>query len=336
MPDSLLLAHLVVAATLVLAAIGKWRHPDVENRAFAGAGLPLWIGSDFVRRWHPVAELVLGLGIVLVPAPWNLAPVVGATVLVVAYLGLVVVALRAPAAVSCGCFGADDDTPVSRRTLARNILLVVAAVLALVDAALGGAVIGRLVDPVTWGWVLGALLAVLVTWLAVPAAGPAGVPGLSEALRDDGPEAVDDDLDDYVREEIPEVRVLDPEGYETGLRDLAARRAQLLLFLSPGCGSCAGIARDLPRWRERQLPIDVRAVVNGAALEMPGAPVWVETALVDPNGQAAQALKVHGTPGAVLLGTDGMLAGGPVLGSGAVREFYVEIAEQLEAAADLS
>lgn len=333
MPDSLVLAHLVVAVTLVVAAIGKWRHPDTDHQALAGAGLPGWIGSPFVRRWHPVAELVLGVGMVLLPAPWNLLAVGGATLLVLAYLALVVVALRAPDPVSCGCFGADDTAPVSGRTLARNIVLVLAAVLALADAALGGSVPARLAEPGTWGWIAGALLAVLLTRLAT-SAGPAAPkePASTQPMASGGVE--DDEMDDYVRAEIPDVGVLDPEGRPTALRSLAAGGAQLLVFLSPGCGSCAGIARDLPRWRDRDLPIAVRAVVHSNWLDTPGSPVWVETALVDRDGAAARALGVQGTPGAVLLGADGLLAGGPVAGAGAVRAFYVDIAEQLEAAAD--
>ncbi|SDB86112.1 Methylamine utilisation protein MauE [Raineyella antarctica] len=334
MLDSLVLAHLVVAVTLVVAAVGKWRHPDLDDTAFAGAGLPEWINSAFVRRWHPVAELVLGLGMILVPAPWNLLFVVGGAALVAAYLVLVVVALRAPEPVSCGCFGADDSAPVSGRTLARNVVLALAAAVALVDAALGGSVLGRLADATVWGWLAGALLAVAVTYLATssttaaPAgaeAGPAPLPALPEG---------EDDLEEYVRSEIPDVEMLDPDGHSVNLRGIVAGGAQLLVFLSPGCGSCLGIARDLPRWRERDLPITVRPVVHSNWIDSPGTPVWVETALVDQDGAAAAALEVRGTPGAVLLGADGLLAGGPVLGAPAVREFYVEIAEQLEGAAE--
>lgn len=332
MPDFLVLASVVVAVTLLAAAVGKWRHPDLAHTAFEGAGLPAWIGSPAVRRWHPVAECVIGLGILLVPAPWNLLPVAAGAVLMTAYLVLVVLAVRAPGPVSCGCFGAADTAPVSRRTLARNILLVVAAAVAVVDAAAGGSVIGRLATPAVWGWVLGAVVAVAVAVLAVAGA-PADV-----TAPEPVPVAAEDaeDLEEYLREEIPDVTLTDPDGHPVPLRSLAAGGAQLLLFLSPGCGSCAGIARDLPRWMARELPIGIRVVVSAGAPDMPGAPVWVETAWIDPAGEVGRTLGVGGTPGAVLLGADGLLAGGPVLGSAAVREFYVQIAEQLEEAANVS
>ena len=338
MPDSAVLVHLVLAVTLVVAAVAKWRHPDRDGEALAGAGLPGWVSSPFVSRWHPVVELVLGVALVVSPAPWNLIPLAGTTLLVLAYLVIVVAALRAPVPVSCGCFGAEDSAPVTSRTLLRNLLLVLAAVVAVVDAALGGAVPGRLADPATWGWLAGTALALGLLLAATgqgDGLGPDDPDPAGRAIDGDGP-GDEDDLEDYVRAEIPDVSVLDPDGHPVALRGLAGSGAQLVVFLSPGCGSCAGIARDLPRWRERQLPIAVQAVVHSRWATSPDTPVWVETALVDPDGVAAQALEVRGTPGAVLLGADGLLAGGPVVGSRAVREFYVEIAEQLEAVTQLS
>ena len=50
-------------------------------------------------------------------------------------------------------------------------------------------------------------------------------------------------------------------------------------------------------------------------------------AYFDPFGIARAAFGV-GTPAAVLLGTDGMLAGGPVQGEDDVRAFVAEVAEQ--------
>lgn len=334
-PDFLVLAPLIVAVTLVVAAVGKWRHPDVQQAAFQGAGLPAWIGLPFVRRWHPVAELVVGLGLIVVPAPWTLLPAVAGAALVTAYLVLVVLAIRAPGPVSCGCFGAADTTPVSGRTLARNILLVVAAAGAVVDAALGGSVIARLAALTVWGWLLGAALAVAVAVLTVAGGPSVPAPGEMVPVAEEDEEDLED-LEDYLRTEIPEATLQDPDGHQLPLRALIHHRAQLLLFLSPGCGSCAGIARDLPRWRARELPIGIRAVVSAAALDRSATPAWVETALVDPTGEVGRTLGVLGTPGAVLLGADGLLAGGPVVGSAAVREFYVQIAEQLEEAADVS
>ncbi|WOP17860.1 MauE/DoxX family redox-associated membrane protein [Raineyella sp. LH-20] len=337
MPDFLVLPAVIVAVTLLVAAVGKWRRPDLGQIAFRGAGLPAWISSPFVRRWHPVAELLIGLGLIVLPAPWALLPAIAGAALVTAYLVLVVLAVRAPDPVSCGCFGAEDTAPVSGRTLARNIVLEAAAVGAVVDTALGGTVIARLGSPTVWGWLLGAGLAVAVAVLAVPS-GP-GVPVPDEEPvpgETDGDDDDDEVWEDYVRTEIPEATLQDPDGRQVPLRGMIHHGAQLLLFLSPGCGSCAGIARDLPRWRARDLPLDIRVVVSAGVLGMPGTPAWVETAMVDTTGDAVRTLGVKGTPGAVLLGADGLLAGGPVAGSAAVRDFYVQIAGQLEEAADVS
>ena len=57
--------------------------------------------------------------------------------LFVAYLMLVVRAVRRPEPVDCGCFGALGDSEVTPMTVWRNVLLVVAALLAVVAGLQG-------------------------------------------------------------------------------------------------------------------------------------------------------------------------------------------------------
>ncbi len=322
MVDALILTHLVPAVVLLLAAIGKWRRPGGAVAPFEGLPLPGWVRSRPLTAAHPWAEAAIAVALLVLPARWNVIAAVGALGLMGIYTTLVAWALRSGRAMTCQCFGADDTTPVGRRTLARNLVLTVLTVLAVIDAATGGSVIGRVVGggPGLLAWLAGTAVVAVVVALAVPGRTPVGP--VEEP-------AGEEDLEDYIRAEIPDASVRTPDGRTQGLRPLAARRAQLLLFLSPGCGSCAGIAADLPRWQARDLPLDVRAVVRDNVLERPGLPVWVENAYVDVDN-VWDGLRIAGTPSAVLLGTDGLLAGGPVSGQRAVRDFYVRIAQQLE------
>lgn len=59
-----------------------------------------------------------------------------------------------------------------------------------------------------------------------------------------------------------------------------------------------------------------------------------ENALHDLQFTARTSLGAKTAPSAVLLGADGMLAGGPVNGGSSVIEFVGEIQEQLAAAQD--
>ena len=72
----------------------------------------------------------------------------------------------------------------------------------------------------------------------------------------------------------------------------------------------------------------VRAVVAAPAGASSGRLPYLDGhAYFDPFGIARAAFGV-GTPAAVLLGTDGMLAGGPVQGEEDVARFVAEVADQ--------
>ena len=61
------------------------------------------------------------------------------------------------------------------------------------------------------------------------------------------------------------------------------------------------------------------------------APHWTAWTLYDQDGTAARMLRTQATPSAVLLGTDGMLAGGPVAGAQEVRGLVEDVRAQLGA-----
>ena len=82
----------------------------------------------------------------------------------------------------------------------------------------------------------------------------------------------------------------------------------------------------------------VRAVLHASPGAASPMPYLAGDAWYDPYGITRAAFGV-GTPAAVLLGTDGMLAGGPVQGEDDVRAFVAELAEHLreaQAAAEAS
>ena len=62
----------------------------------------------------------------------------------------------------------------------------------------------------------------------------------------------------------------------------------------------------------------------------------VEAALFDPDHSVLQTFSLAGVPAAVLLGTDGLLAGGPVTGGNAIADMVDEMRVQLSDATDLA
>jgi hypothetical protein len=137
---------------------------------------------------------------------------------------------------------------------------------------------------------------------------------------------------DYLRSPTPAVLVTLGDGTVTHLRQLSAHRPQLLVYVSDGCFSCNDVIAAVPSWRDDLPQLDVRVLVrqpvDGSALTSTEEPMSVH----DTDGLVSESLGMRATPSAILLGADGLLAGGPVVGATAVPEFVSDIRQELEAA----
>ncbi|MEW1954974.1 MauE/DoxX family redox-associated membrane protein [Terrabacter sp. NPDC080008] len=327
--DALALAPALLAVVLVVSAVGKLRSPEESARAFRDLRVPQPLANSLVAQSLPWGELVLAVGMVL--AGSLAAVVVDAVTLLLfaAYLVLVVRALGFDEDVDCACFGSLAPGRVTRRTVVRNAWLVALAAIALVAAASGGSVVARVADGrLPWWWLLGAAAAAVTTVLVL-GTGQAGAVGDGGTEHLDG-QAVEEG--DYVRSRTPALPVTLGDGTETDLRALSSARAQLLLFVSEGCGSCGGVIAATAQWAAELPELDVRHVLE----VVPGVGTLTRAeeprSVHDPAHRLWDSFGVRGTPSAVLLGADGLLAGGPVTGAEHVPGFVADIRAELQAA----
>lgn len=333
-PAAGVIAPLVLAVVLVVSAVAKLRDPRSTRSVLELLRLPGPLRQQWVATALPWGEVALGALLVLAPAgPLLLLTALAVLVLVLGYWVVIARALTFDPRPVCGCFGRIGDQSVSSRTLLRNTLLV----------ALAGTTVSRAVDgdatPASlaslggdgWAWLLGAGVAALTTWLVVHRS-PAGEGTAPAPATDPAPE---DDGEDYVRQPIPLAVLADETGAQLTLAESARVRPQLLVLVNCHCGPTHVVAREWAGWRERLPALDVRLVFSlvqplpfteGADL----AGAWS-----DHGGNAWAALGLTASPAAVLLGADGLLAGGPVSGVEAIEELVGEIEDSLrEAYAD--
>jgi hypothetical protein len=322
MPGPFALPLLACAAVLVVSGTAKLRSPGSLERAMESLRVPAPLAGRPVRLLLPWAEVAFGVALLVTTGPALLAVASLVLALLAAYLVLVVVAVRRPEPADCGCFGALGDPRVTPVTVVRNVLLVVAATATVLGATQGGG-LRDLTDGPVAGWLLGAALAaavaVAVTWR------PAGTPARA---RDASPydEA---EGDEYVREPVPDAaQVLTADRRLLVLVDEAQSAARLLVFLRPGCAPCGRLGPLVAGWREALAPVDVRAVVIGDPGVLDALPYLDDATWFDPHAVALDLLGA-GSPSAVLLGTDGLLAGGPVRGEDAVTGFVEEVRAQV-------
>lgn len=326
MPSPLLLPVVTCAFVLLVSGVAKLQSPASVEAAFTSLRVPTAFDTPLVRRALPWLEVALGVWLLLATGTALAVVAVLTLLLFLAYLALVVVAVRGPEPADCGCFGAIGDSRVTRVTVWRNALLVVAAVLAVAAGLRGvGLLPAVLEEPSTWGWLATAALAAAVAVLVAHRGerSPEGEKASQPHVDASG---------EYLRTPIPAAAVLTDDKDLVLLSTMSQGAAHLVVFLSPGCGPCKRIGPLVAGWNEELAPVVVRAVIAGQPEVLAGGLSYLEGySWFDPHGLARKEFGA-GNPSAVLLGADGYLAGGPVHGEDAVREFVADIAEQLREA----
>lgn len=324
---------LLIVLALVVSALFKVRSPQTTQDAFVSLRLPSFLRFSGAPILLPYGELVLAAALLVLPGGWYVVAAALAVVLFAAYLIVVARALGFAEPVHCNCFGKLGLGEIDRRTVVRNVLLLVAAVLALVDGVRGGSMIERFTDfgGTEWGWTAGVLAAIALTGMVVYGGGR---PSDSAAASSAAPAVVPSDADDeleYVQQPIPYGALVDSRGGTIPLRELPHPRPALLISVSLGCGSCERVMARMPQWAARQQLIRVVLVPYGASADnTPDLGPDVEW-MTDPDSAVVRTLGL-GYPSAVLFGMDGMLAGGPVHGD-EIDQFLDDIAAEMDEAA---
>lgn len=175
------------------------------------------------------------------------------------------------------------------------------------------------------------------SWLAVVVAAVSAITTAFVVWRGPAPSAQPEATpaeipDDYVRARTPDVPVTLADGSTARLRELAARRPILLLALSEGCGSCELTLSRVPVFREALPPVDVRLLLTRTPEHSRLTELAEPQSLHDSTGYVRGSIADWRTPTAVLLGADGMLAGGPVSGAEAIQSFVADIKAELQTA----
>lgn len=323
-----------VALIMLLSGAAKLRSREDVGAVFTRLKVPRPLAAPWLARAFPWLELLLGAALLL-PFP-ALRPLTGAAAVALFTAFLVLVVRAKDDGVSCGCFGEASAAPISRWTIVRNVLFLALATMALVE----GIASLRAHDAVAWlpltafgsgAWAWALLVALILAAAAFlvgresvpPADGAEASPAGSvpaEPEGGDGPE----------RHPIPAAVVASGSSFRT-LHDLVAEGAVVALRLSPGCGSCSTVIARLPEYVDRLGPVRARVLVPRYGSTEAHAPhlgaIPADLVLEDPAAGACQALGLRSFPSAVLLGTDGLTAGGPVSGADAVLDFLDEIAE---------
>lgn len=338
----LLAAPILLSITLLVSGLAKLGERRATEDAMTSLRIPALGLHHAAASVLPIAEIVLALGLWIPVVPLQVVIAGLLALLTLAYLVIIARALTFEEQVECSCFGSLASPTVSRATLGRNILLTLAALVTVLVAAAGLLTAVLVQAPLTLVSVgLALVLTILLTVLTLGGTAPTSTTSDGPAAPGEEADEVDEEgLLEYERTEIPAAVLQKKDGSLTTLRKLTYRRAALLLFVTDGCGPCVRVLGQGERWRsEIGELIDIRFVFSRPAEHLlpRTAELAGESVLHDLQFIARDALagdEPLSSPSAVLLGADGLLAGGPVTGGDAVIQFVDEIVAQIALAQD--
>ena len=307
--------RVVLAAVFAVAGVAKLLDQPGTRRSLSDFGVP--------DRTLPVAALLLPLvelatAATLIPpasARWG---AVAAMALLLAFIGGIAHALARGEAPDCHCFGQVASAPAGRATLVRNAVLAVLAAIVVVEGP----------GPSIPDWVSARTPAELVA----VAAGAATIALAMLALR------LWSDRRDLRRDlataraelaalppglpvgaQAPGFTLAELEGETRTLESLRARgRPVMLVFVSPGCGPCRRVFREVDRW-QGALSDRLTVVVISSGTAAQNLPIarehGISGMLLQEDVEVMRAYRVRQTPSALLVTPGGAIASTPVEGA---------------------
>jgi len=300
--------RIVLAVVFATAGVGKLRDLEGSRRAMQDFGVSEGLAPT-VGLLLPLAELVTA--ILLIFEPTAQVGAILAALLLLAFIGGITNALRHGTQPDCHCFGQIHSAPAGRGTLVRNGILLAAALV----VAIGGS--GPAIDDwvsarsaaelVAVGIGILGLVALAYAWTVreqnktlandLRIARRAGAMGGRFGLPVGSPAPLFE-LDDINGEPLPLTKLL------------ARERPVLLLFMSPWCGPCGSMLPKVRQWQDSLSDrLSVAIISTGTAEQNERfVEMGLDDVLLQEEMEVADAFSVSGTPSAVVVSRDGLIA----------------------------
>lgn len=321
----------LIAVTLLWSGLAKIRSAQLTLKAMRGLGAPAFLQHRWTAQLVPVCETAIGLTLLCVPGTPRFIAAVASALMFAVFTFYVARAVARGVEVACECFGSASHAPVDRLTVARNVLLLLGAVLATAAGVNAPSL------------VLSLDLARIVTFvLAVLIVGAVGLMVGQHRHINRLRTVINQSADRYRRSTdepltgspIPDVELVSADGLTKTLAHLGNGRPVLLIFAKAGCGDCVRVARALPGWVSelRDVVAPIIATSSDPTKLFDEYPEFIGRTYFGASA-ARGALGIRSLPTAVLLATNtGTVATEVVEGSSAISELVAAVQEQVEQA----
>lgn len=334
----MLAARVLLSGVFGIAGLAKLADRAGSRRALIDFGVPNALATP-LGVLLPLTELVIAAALLPVATAWFAA--IGALLLLLLFVFGIAINLAHGWTPDCHCFGQLSSAPAGWTTLSRN------AVLALVS----GFVIWRAWDNgglSVVGWFDDLTIAERVLFIM-------GLVGLSllaaegfvllQMLRQQGRLLLRFDTLEVrltgaglmpalesqnetaaglpIGTPAPAFRIKGMNGEIWTLEALLATGKQLMLFFThPNCGPCQSLMPDISRYQQQLFSALTIALISEGTLKDNRAKsdqYGVTQVLLQYDREVAEVYQAYGTPGAVLIQTDGTIGSPLAMGADAIR-----------------
>ena len=330
MPFLLAILRLALAGTFVVAGLTKLRHLERTQEDFAALGLPSLIVPP-VSVWLPIIELVVAAMLLIEPlAGFGTVCALGLLSLFTAVIAINLWRGRHPA---CACFGSLSGSHIGAGTLMRNCILMSAAGMLLIPPSAMPAfdMLSTTSALVIASMLVGCVILFQAWWVFQLSRQQGRLLLRIEQLEQRVHMAATTAPEPTVLPRPPELAGQPAPAFT--LHDMAGRRISLqslrgtstvLLFLDTTCQHCRHLLSRLRTWHPAGHAIVVLAGQQPHPIELaPDIAVVTEDA-----SSAMQAFGVLGTPAAIFIDADGIVAESAARGAAAVTQLLDRLTAQ--------
>lgn len=353
MGAALLACRVLLAIVFLVAGVAKLADFVGARRAAVEFGAPDRL-AGVVARALPVAEIAVAVA--LIPLFSARFGALGGAVVLLCFSAAIAIALAQGRSPDCHCFGQVHSAPAGWRTLARNLLLLaVAGFVAIAGWSGAGVSATAWVTRVGGPWlvviVAGLVIVALVSfqvWFSLQLLSQNGrtlarLEALEAMLRGDTPGrwlgngiAVDPGPLGHglsgagipVAAPAPPFELEGISGERVSLGALlGAEHPLMLVFSASGCGPCEALLPRIARWqREHEQRLRIAVVASGDPQRnvAKAREHGLSLVLLEEEREVSTAYRAHGTPMAVVIGSDGLIQSPTVGGSEAIATLIAQ------------
>ena len=344
----LLLIRLFLAAIFALAGVGKLLDLGGSEKAVKDFGVPNDLAKSFAVAL-PIAELVIA--VLLLPSATAWFGAIGGFLLLLIFIGGMLWQMAQGNAPDCHCFGQIHSEPISAKSLIRNAIFAILSFFLIVQGNQNqGLSLLNTSNNSTEGngmsLILGlatvGLLAAAVYYLKIISDQQIQIMRRIEILELTSNESGETIREDVVLPKsglmigtpVPDFELPDINGKQISSKQLLmASKNVLLLFVSPNCSPCAALLPEIETWQaELKGKLNFVFVSSGKVkenLDKFGG-TSLKQILIQKDKEVTELFGAQWTPTAVLINTEGHIAGRLAVGDEAIRKLVENLKAEID------